>query len=144
MPASRRRCAPPSRAARSPTRCAATSRSRSTRRWDRELVAEFEDGQEGLLRDLDAADLLHPLLALALALEQLALARDVAAVALGRHVLAEGLDGLAGDDLRADGGLDRHVVLLARDLLAQALGEHLALVVSLVAVDDHAERVDRV
>ena len=37
-------------------------------------VAQLEDGQEGVLRDLDAADLLHPLLALLLALEQLALA----------------------------------------------------------------------
>src|SRR5215210_2658059 len=134
MPASRRRCAPPSRAARSPTRCAATSRSRSTRRWDRELVAEFEDGQEGLLRDLDAADLLHPLLALA---------RDVAAVALGRHVLAEGLDGLAGDDVRADGRLDRHVVLLARDLLAQLLGQRAPDPLGLVAVDKHRQRIDR-
>src|SRR5215211_9562608 len=90
------------------------------------VVAELEDGEERVLRDLDAADLLHPLLALLLALEQLALARDVAAVALGGDVLAEGLHGLAGDDLRAYGGLDRHVVLLARDLLAQLLRERLA------------------
>ena len=37
----------------------------------------------------------------------LRLRRDVAAVALGGHVLAHGLDRLAGDDPRADGGLDR-------------------------------------
>ena len=61
-------------------------------------VAELEHGEERLLGDLDAADLLHAPLALLLLLEQLALARDVAAVALGHHVLAEGLDGLAGDD----------------------------------------------
>ena len=44
---------------------------------------DLQHGQERLLRDLDRADLLHALLALFLLLEELALARDVAAVALG-------------------------------------------------------------
>src|SRR3954471_8714923 len=108
------------------------------------VVAQLEHGEERLLRDLDAPDLLHALLALLLALEQLALAGDVAAVALGGDVLAVGLDGLAGDDLGADGRLDRDVELLARDLLAQLLRERLADVVGLVAVDDHAQGVDRI
>src|SRR5215208_5889255 len=90
----------------------------TTRRRASAAVAELEDGEERLLGHLDAPDLLHPPLALLLLLEQLALAGDVAAVALGDHVLAEGLDRLARDDLRAHGVLDRHVVLLARDLLA--------------------------
>src|ERR1043165_1068706 len=143
----------PSRTARSRARSRATSRSRSTRgsRADprrRRLgsvrvraVAQLEDREERLLRDLDAPDLLHALLALLLAFEQLALAGDVAAVALGGDVLAERLDGLAGDDLRADGGVDRDVELLARDLRAQLLGQGAADVVGLVAVDDHAQRV---
>ena len=38
------------------------------------VVLEVEDGEEGLLRHLDPADLLHPLLALLLLLEQLPLA----------------------------------------------------------------------
>src|SRR5829696_4881145 len=59
------------------------------------IVAEFEHGEERLLGDLDPTDLLHPPLALLLLLEQLPLAADVAAVALGRDVLAEGLDRLA-------------------------------------------------
>src|SRR6476646_9922777 len=42
-----------------------------------------ERGDERLLGDLDAADHLHPLLALLLLLQQLALAGDVTAVALG-------------------------------------------------------------
>src|SRR3712207_6875935 len=54
------------------------------------------------------------LLALLLLFEQLALAADVAAVALGEHVLTLGLDRLAGNDLRADRRLDRHVEHLAR------------------------------
>src|SRR3954470_13914109 len=106
------------------------------------VVAEFEHRQERLLRDLDAPDLLHPLLSLLLALEELALARDVAAVALGDHVLAEGLDGLTGDDVRADRGLDRDVVLLAGDLRAQLLGQRAADAVGLVAMHEHRQRVD--
>ena len=43
--------------------------------------------------------LLHALLARLLLLEQLLLARDVAAVALGEHVLAQRLDRLARDDV---------------------------------------------
>lgn len=43
---------------------------------------EFEDGQEGFLRNFDRADLLHALFALFLFFEQLALTRDVAAVTL--------------------------------------------------------------
>jgi hypothetical protein len=92
--------------------------------------------------DLDRPDLLHPLLALLLLLEQLALPADVAAVALGQHVLALGLDRLPRDDARPDGGLDRHVEELARDDLAQPLDHHLAGRVGLVAVDDQAQRVD--
>src|SRR5690606_40081579 len=66
-----------------------------------------ERRDEGVLRDLDGPDVLHALLALLLLLEQLALAADVTAVALGEHVLAHGADGLAGDDARTDRGLDR-------------------------------------
>src|ERR671916_277646 len=94
-----------------------------------------EHGQERLLWHLDRAHLLHALLALLLLLEQLALARDVAAVALGQDVLALRLDGLAGDDARADRGLDRDVVLLARDLRLELLRERAADLVRLVAVD---------
>ena len=45
--------------------------------------AHLQRRQERLLRDLDLADLPHALLALLLLLEELALAGDVAAVALG-------------------------------------------------------------
>src|SRR6476661_11274766 len=90
------------------------------------LLADGVVGQcrdERLGRDLDAADVLHPLLAGLLLLEQLALAADVAAVALGEDVLADRPDVLAGDDARADGGLDGHLVLLPRDELLE-LGRH--------------------
>src|SRR5579885_643925 len=47
----------------------------------RSLLAHVEHRQEGLLGNLHGADLLHALLAFLLLLQQLALARDVAAVA---------------------------------------------------------------
>src|SRR5512143_1215971 len=88
------------------------------------LAAHLEDRQERFLGDLDAADRLHPLLAGLLLLEQLLLPGDVAAVALGQHVLAQRLDVLARDDLRADRRLDGNVEHLPRDQRAH-LGRHL-------------------
>src|SRR5436305_1460586 len=104
------------------------------------LLLQPERGHERLLRDLDPADLLHALLALFLAFEQLALPGDVAAVALREHVLALGLDGLAGDDPPADRGLDRHVEQLARDQLTELRGHPPPVRVGLGAVHDGRER----
>src|SRR3546814_6700626 len=56
-------------------------------------VAHLEGGEEGGLRDLHVADLAHALLAGLLLFQQLPLAGDIAAVALRRHVLAQGGDG---------------------------------------------------
>src|SRR4029079_14296677 len=77
------------------------------------LAVEVQDGEERLLRHLDAAKLLHTLLALLLLLEQLPLARDVATVALREYVLALRLHGLARDHARSDRGLDRHAAHLS-------------------------------
>src|SRR5262245_58853005 len=52
------------------------------------LSAHLQHGEKRFLRDLHFADLLHALLAFFLFLEQLALARNVAAVAFRQHVLA--------------------------------------------------------
>src|SRR5215510_2518871 len=82
-------------------------------------LADVEDGEERLLWYLDGADLLHPLFPCLLLLEQLALARDVAAVAFREHVLPLGLHGLARNDARANRRLDRNVEHLPRNLLAQ-------------------------
>src|SRR6266567_1625717 len=108
--------------------------------WMTRLV-NLQDRQERLLRDLDRPHLLHPFLSLLLLLEQLALARDVAAVALGGHVLAQRADGLAGDHFGPDRGLDHDLEQLARDQLLQLLGDLLAPLVRLVAVDDDRECV---
>src|SRR5205814_44723 len=89
--------------------------------WNGTRLVNLQDRQERLLRDLDRSYLLHPLLSFFLLLEQLALARDVAPVAFGGHVLAQRADGLAGDHFGADRGLDHHLEQLARDQLLQLL-----------------------
>src|SRR5262249_45602200 len=66
------------------------------------LAFHLQDGEERLLRNFDRPHLLHSLLARLLLLQQLPLSGDVAAVALGEDVLAQRLDGLARDDVRAD------------------------------------------
>src|SRR5437868_5142148 len=62
-------------------------------------ISHLQHREERLLRDFDAADRLHPLLALLLLLQQLALAGNVAAVALRDHVLAHRPHRLRGDHL---------------------------------------------
>src|SRR5688572_18686565 len=84
------------------------------------LIPALQDRHERLLRDVDAADALHALLAFLLLLQQLALARHVAAVALGGDVLADRLDRLARDDLAADRGLQRDLEEVAVDLFLQS------------------------
>src|ERR1051325_927005 len=86
-------------------------------------AVHLEGGNEGRLRDLHVAHLAHALLALLLLLEKLLLAADVAAVALGQHVLAQRADRLAGDDAPADRGLDGDLEQLARDQVLQALAD---------------------
>merc|ERR1712194_992492 len=63
------------------------------------IVVELKHGHESLLRHVDRADGLHALLALGLLVEQLLLAGDVAPVALGEHVLADGRDLRRGDPM---------------------------------------------
>src|SRR5919197_1330579 len=116
----------------------------ATSGWNGMSLVNLQDRQERFLRDLDRAHLLHPLLSFFLLLEQLALAGHVAAVALGRDVLAQRADRLAGDHFGADGGLDHDLEQLPRDQLAQLLGHLLAPLVRLVPVDDDGKRVHRV
>src|SRR3546814_18333043 len=72
----------------------------------------------------------------------LPLAGDIAAVALRRHVLAQGGDGLARDHLAADGSLDGDLEELARDEILEAFAEHAAARLGLAAVDDDGQRVE--
>ena len=86
-------------------------------------MLDAQRGQEGLLRYLHAADLLHAALALFLLLEELAFAGNVATVAFGSNVFAVGANGLAGDHTLAHGGLHWHLELSERqrELLLKTL-----------------------
>src|SRR6185437_1646695 len=108
------------------------------------LFADLQHGEERLLRNVHLADPLHALLALFLLFEQLALAADVATVALGDDVLADGGDGLAGDDLRADGRLNSHLEHLPRNQFTHLRDQGLAAVVSEVAMNDDRECIHRI
>ena len=65
------------------------------------LLVYLQNSHEGLLRHLHVADGLHALLAGLLLLQKLALAGDIAAVALGQHIFPHGPDSLPGDDFAA-------------------------------------------
>src|SRR5271165_2444699 len=79
------------------------------------LSIHLQRRQKRRLRNLHLAELAHALLPLLLLLQKLALARDIAAVALRRHVLRQRADGLARDHPAADRGLDGDLEQLARD-----------------------------
>src|SRR3954470_9063392 len=104
----------------------------------------LQRGDESLLRDVDLAVLAHLLLAFLLLVEKLALARDVAAIALRRHVLAQRAHGFARDDLATDGGLDRYLEHVWRDELLELLHHGPAAAFCAGAVNQHGERVDRI
>src|SRR5690606_4764969 len=72
----------------------------------RSIIPHFERLDERLLGNLHLAELAHLLFPLLLFFKELALARRVAAIAFGGHVLAHRPHRLAGDDAPADGGLD--------------------------------------
>src|SRR6185503_3531906 len=99
-------------------------------------LIHLEDGEKRFLRNLDRADLLHALLSFFLLLEQLALPRDVAAVAFGEHVLPQRLDARARYDLGSDRGLDRDFEQLTWNELLQLVGDLASPLVCLVLVDD--------
>src|SRR5690348_14582053 len=112
----------PCRAASASTSGVVSTTSPRNAVWMTRLV-NLQDRQERLLGNLHGPYLLHPLLPLSLLLEQFALARHVAAVALRGHVLAQGTDRLARDHLRADRCLDHHLEELAGNQLAQLFGD---------------------
>src|SRR5579862_182897 len=105
------------------------------------LLPNLEQGQESLLRNLDAPDLFHPLFAFLLLLEQLSFAGDIAAVTLCGHILAQRLDGFPRNNLGADPGLNRDFEHLARDQLAHLFAQRPAPFISLVAMHDYRKRV---
>src|SRR5215472_3529292 len=104
VPVTRSRCASP--AARSmPPFTARIHQAKRKPSFFISAAGNFQNRQEGFLRNVHPANALHAFLSFFLLFKQLAFARDVAAVAFGEHVFANGADGLAGDDAAPDGGL---------------------------------------
>ena len=90
------------------------------------------------------AEVSHLLLALFLLFQQLFLSGNVAAVALGKHVLAHGLYRLPGDDPSADGGLYGHFKKLAGNVLLQLFTQPAGAGIRLILVGDKAQCVHSV
>src|SRR6185312_10971661 len=105
------------------------------------LATHFQHREEGFLRNLYVSELLHALLAFFLFLEELALAADVAAIALRQHVLAQRLDGRARNDGATDGGLHGDFEHLPRDELLHLVDELAAAMVGGLAVRDDRQRI---
>ena len=105
------------------------------------FLIQLEYRHEGFRWYLHRAQGAHLLFALLLLFQQLLLPGDVAAVALCQHVLPHGLQGLPGDDLAADGGLDGHLEKLTGDVVLQLLAQPSGPGIGLVPVGDEAEGV---
>ena len=105
------------------------------------LFVQLENCHKGFGGQLHSTQGTHFLLAFLLLLQQLLLSGDVAAVALGQHVLSHGLDGLPGDDLAADGCLDRDLKQLAGNVLLQLFADLPGPAVRLFPVNDEAQGV---
>ena len=73
------------------------------------------------MRHLNRSDLLHSLLSLLLLFQKFPLSAYIASVTLCRYVLAYRLNGFAGNNLCAYGGLYRYIELLTRYELLQLL-----------------------
>ena len=105
-------------------------------------VALFKHGQERFLGNVDRPHILHALLAFFLLFQQLAFPRDVAAVALGGHVLPHGFDGFTGNDLPTDGRLQRDFELMSIDLFLELAQDGPGAVFRAFAVANQAEGFD--
>src|ERR1700682_690042 len=111
----------------------ATTAINATKRM---ALIKLQHRHERLLWNLDRTDPLHPSLAFLLLFQQLAFARDVAAVALRKHVLPHRWNRFAGDHLAADRRLQRHLEHLARDDRLQLLDKFATLDLRLAAMSD--------
>src|SRR5262245_30714437 len=106
------------------------------------LIVRFEHREERFLRNLDLANLLHAFLALGPFRPQLAFARDVAAIAFGRDILAHGGDRFAGDDAAADRGLQGNFEKMLVNLAAKFSHQLAAALVCIRPVHDDRQRID--
>src|SRR6516164_6269198 len=95
-----------------------------------------QNRQKSFLGNIDAPDALHAPLPFLLLFQQLALAADVASVALGDYVLSHGGHGFPGNDFGTDSRLDRNFKHLPWNQLAHLRYQRPAALVSKVFVHD--------
>ncbi len=108
------------------------------------IAVQLEDSHEGLGGNLYGPQVPHLLLAFLLLFQQLLFTGDIAAVALGQHVLTHGLHRFTGDDAPADGRLNGYFEQLARDILLQLFAQPPGAGIGLIPVGDEAEGVHAV
>src|SRR6267378_6613860 len=113
-----------------------TTATSASKAISRIALVKAEHRHESLLRYLDRSDPLHAPLAFLLLFQKLSFAGDVAAVALGQHVLPHRRDRLARDDLAADRRLQRHLEHLPRNDRLELLDKFAALHLGFAAMRD--------
>ena len=101
----------------------------------------FEDLHKHFGRDFYSADLAHAFFTLFLFFEEFFLAGDIAAIALGEHVLSDRFHRLAGNDLPADRRLNGDLKELSGNGVFQVFGEHSATLIGMILVHDRGERI---
>ena len=79
------------------------------------IRVRFQNSQKGTLRNGNRPDYLHPLFAFLLLLQKLSLTSNITPVAFGCHILTEGRDRRAGDDLSPDRPLNGNLKHLPGD-----------------------------
>src|SRR3989344_1723754 len=105
------------------------------------FLIHAQDGEKGFLWNFHGTQLFHSLLSFFLFFQQFTFARRIAAIAFGGHVLAQGLDRLARDDLGADRRLNGDVEHLPWYQLAQLARQLTPAILALLAVHDHRQGV---
>src|SRR5215475_8015693 len=102
---------------------------------------DLQRRQKRFLRNLHLAQLFHALLAFLLPAQQLALARDVTAIAFGHDILAKGPYDLARDNAAADGGLNDNLEHLPRNEVFEAVTQLASPVVGFITMDNSGQRI---
>src|SRR5262249_16758710 len=110
--------------------------------WSQLSVIDFQDGEEGLLGNLDAAYALHSFFAFLLLFEELAFSSYVSAIPFGEDVLAQRFDGLSCNDLISYGGLYSNFEQLSGDEGPHLLDQSPPSGVCVVTMDNQREGVD--
>ena len=105
------------------------------------LFSNLQNREKRFLWNFDIADLLHAFFTGFLFFQKLAFTRDIAAIAFGQHILAQGLDTFPGDNVRAYGGLNSDVEHLPGNQFAHFLREFPSAVLAARAMHNQRQGV---